>query len=254
MKNLIGAIDNKGYDMNRIRILMTLGAVAIATTVPAWELLENAKAGDDAALKEVTLEYMILTRANVPNAPAEILTRHIEYDGISRERMVKVLDEMFRENLSVIGTESEAKPSRWYARTALQMLRELPGEDTLTLFREYAELGKDKELYTGEHVSDVATKVYNRTLKILQEQANPTNDVEQIRAFVTGIEIRETEDTSLLEKTVAPIAPPPNTVAPEKNEPKKTEEKSSPLWLWGVCVIVGVVACALAWRVKHGAK
>ena len=116
----------------------------------------KAKAGDDDALKEVLTAVCLAPHfggMRYTDSSKELVER-----GISRERVIKALDSIIRENLSVLDKEPEYshvyKTADKKASCAMYMLEGLLGEDVLALSEEYITLsphGIIRALAMGSH-------------------------------------------------------------------------------------------------------
>jgi len=164
------------------------------------QLLEDAKAGNDDALKEaLAIAFRLYIMLDGDWAvQAKILA---EMDGLSRERMVNVLDSFIRENMPIVdawmsdkdniaglrkGNLDVPSPAEKYFSGSLSMLNGLPGEDTLALFEKYLALAT-ADVYVRRRL----TESYNRTKAIVQSQQH-------------GEEVKPNDDEASNEKPPLP--------------------------------------------------
>ena len=114
--------------------------------------LEKAKAGDDDALNE----YIIGIQPHFHGgfSYAIVAKELVDENGISRKRMVKVLDEIIHKNLPPGG-------DGYKVHISMSMLEGLPSDDTLALFEKYATLVKN---------SSTVTRCYNNVKEEVRRQ------------------------------------------------------------------------------------
>ena len=228
-----------------------LGIVVVIMTTPAFSLsidpnnpehyaaiaqragrLREAKpkalAGDDTALREVIRVFEeINAGSHTPGIEIKNMNELMEF-GISKERLIKVLEGMIRENVSVI-KESE-KGSRAYNRAraefddCMMMLDAFPDYEILPLLKEFD--------FKDEFVNYYVTRRNNTLMEKAQEQPKQTNDVTP-----------KDEPPVITDEAEQPI----QETTPI--QPQKSSSKKPLLWV-AVIALLAIIGGVMAWWKK----
>jgi len=195
------------------------------------KLRENVERGktNSEALREAVDSVFWLHLGNIIETPILYAQNLMKEVGIPREQQIKTLEDMIREQLSIIEKNGKIATAV-HVIDLLPMLEAIPNYDMLPILKECASS-------RNNHIRLVALGIIEKT-NVPLKAGNKPDDMEKITGFVKEMEAENFENEKLRHPLQA--TPPPKIEDTKNLTPESSERKPTRTWLWGVGVFIAV--------------